>query len=144
MPCYFFNYTPYGWTSFLWANFKNINYLWILSIYDILVHKSNKYHVKNHFVSESSFCVVMKKAECLYCTLFMYSWLGYSYSLLTRLVILWISANTFPFKNIIKILLNIWWIESSNEWHLFEMKMFYKITNVFTVTFNQIIVSLLN
>ncbi len=38
-------------------------YLWLLSIYDILVHKQNKYHVKNHFISVSSFCVVMKKAE---------------------------------------------------------------------------------
>ncbi len=42
---------------------ENINYLWLLSIYDILVHKQNKYHVKNHFISASSFCVVMKKAE---------------------------------------------------------------------------------
>ncbi len=25
---------------------ENINYLWLLSIYDILVHKQNKYHVK--------------------------------------------------------------------------------------------------
>ncbi len=91
----------------------------------------------------------MKKAEsvstvlslpCFYIQLAI----GYIYSLLTRLVFLWISANTFPFKNIIKILLNIWEIESSNERHLFEMKIFYKITNVFTVTFNQIMVSLLN
>ncbi len=35
-------------------------YLWLLSIYDILVHKQNKY-VKNNLAS--SFCVVMKKAE---------------------------------------------------------------------------------
>ncbi len=35
----------------------------LLSIYDIFVHKKNKYHVKNHFISASSFCVVMKKAE---------------------------------------------------------------------------------
>ncbi len=42
---------------------ENINYLWLLSIYDILVLKQNKYHVKNHFISASSFCVVMKKAE---------------------------------------------------------------------------------
>ncbi len=42
---------------------ENINYLWLLSIYDISVQKQNKYHVKNHFISASSFCVVMKKAE---------------------------------------------------------------------------------
>ncbi len=42
---------------------ENINYLWLLSIYDILVHKQNKYNVKNHLISASSFCVVMKKAE---------------------------------------------------------------------------------
>ncbi len=42
---------------------ENINYLWLSSIYDILVHKQNKYHVKNYFISASSFCVVMKKAE---------------------------------------------------------------------------------
>ncbi len=42
---------------------ENINYLWLLSIYDILVHKQNEYHVKNHLISASSFCVVMKKAE---------------------------------------------------------------------------------
>ncbi len=41
----------------------NVNYLWLLSIYDILVHKQNKYHVKNQLISASSFCVVMKKAE---------------------------------------------------------------------------------
>ncbi len=40
-----------------------MNYLWLLSIYDILVHKQNKYHVENHFISASSFCVVMKNAE---------------------------------------------------------------------------------
>ncbi len=28
---------------------ENINYLWLLSIYDILVHKQNKHHVKNLF-----------------------------------------------------------------------------------------------
>ncbi len=27
---------------------ENINYLWLLSIYYILVHKQNKCHVKNH------------------------------------------------------------------------------------------------
>ncbi len=42
---------------------ENTNDLWLLSIYDILVHKQKKYHVKNHFISASSFCVVMKKAE---------------------------------------------------------------------------------
>ncbi len=42
---------------------ENVNYLWLLSIYDILVHKQNKYHVKNQLNSASSFCVVMKKAE---------------------------------------------------------------------------------
>ncbi len=42
---------------------ENINYLCLLSIYDILVHKQNKYHVKNHFISPSSFCVVMKKQK---------------------------------------------------------------------------------
>ncbi len=29
---------------------ENINYLWLLSVYDILLHKQNKYHVKNHFI----------------------------------------------------------------------------------------------
>ncbi len=42
---------------------ENINYLWLLSNKDILVHKQNKYHVKNHYMSASNFCVVMKKAE---------------------------------------------------------------------------------
>ncbi len=42
---------------------ENINYLWLLSIYDILVHKQNKYNAKNHLISASSFCVMMKKAE---------------------------------------------------------------------------------
>ncbi len=42
---------------------ENINYLWLLLNKDILVHKQNKYHVKNHYMSASSFCVVMKKAE---------------------------------------------------------------------------------
>ncbi len=42
---------------------ENINYLWLLLIYDILVNKKKKYHVKKHFISASSFCVVMKKAE---------------------------------------------------------------------------------
>ncbi len=42
---------------------ENMNYLWLLYIYDILVHKQNKYHEKNHLISASRFCVVMKKAE---------------------------------------------------------------------------------
>ncbi len=42
---------------------ENMNYLRILSIYDILVHKLNKYHVKNHFISASIFCVVIKKQK---------------------------------------------------------------------------------
>ncbi len=42
---------------------QNINYLWLLSMYDILVHRQNNYHVKNLFISASSFCVVMIKAE---------------------------------------------------------------------------------
>ncbi len=42
---------------------ENINCLWLLSIYDILVHKQNKYNVKNHLISASSFCVVMKKVK---------------------------------------------------------------------------------
>ncbi len=67
VPCYYFNCTPYGYS---WDKnaphvyeliVENINYLWLLSIYDILVHKQNNYHVKNHFILASSFCVVMKK-----------------------------------------------------------------------------------
>ncbi len=64
VPCYCFC-TPYGYS---WDKnaphvyeliVENINYLWLLLIYDILVHKQTKYH----FISASSFCVVMKKAE---------------------------------------------------------------------------------
>ncbi len=50
---------------------ENMNYLWLLSISDILVHKQKKHHVENHFISASSFSVVMEKAESvstvLYC-----------------------------------------------------------------------------
>ncbi len=42
---------------------ENINYLWLLSMYDILVHKQNQYHVKNHLISASNFCVLIKKTE---------------------------------------------------------------------------------
>ncbi len=31
---------------------------------------------------------------------------------------------------------NLWWIESSNEQHLFEIEIFCNIINVFTVTFD--------
>ncbi len=69
VPCYCFNCTPYGYS---WDKnaphvyeliVENINYIWLLSIYDILVHKLNKYYVKNNLISATSFCVVMKKAE---------------------------------------------------------------------------------
>lgn len=55
---------------------ENINYLWLLSIYDILGHKQKKYHVKNHFISASSFCVVMKKAESVPTVLSLPLYLG--------------------------------------------------------------------
>ncbi len=59
VPWYWYKNAPHVYELIV----EYINYLWLLSIYDILVHKQNKYHVKNHFISASSFCVVMKKAE---------------------------------------------------------------------------------
>ncbi len=65
VPWYCFNCTPYGYSRDKNAPHvyelivENMNYLWLLSIYDIVVHKQKKYH----FISASSFCVVMKKAE---------------------------------------------------------------------------------
>lgn len=42
---------------------QNINYLWLLLMYDILVHKQNKYIVKNHSISASSFFCSDEKTE---------------------------------------------------------------------------------
>ncbi len=42
---------------------ENINYLWLLSIYDISVQKQNKIMWKITSISASSFCVVMKKQK---------------------------------------------------------------------------------
>ncbi len=39
---------------------------------------------------------------------------------------------------------NLWWIESSKEQHLFEIKIFCNIINIFTGTFDQFNASLLN
>ncbi len=38
----------------------------------------------------------------------------------------------------------LWWIGNSKEHYLFKVEVFYKILNVFTVTFDQFNVSLLN
>ncbi len=66
----------------------------------------------------------------------------------TFLVIIDVKNGSYSLHNFLKpcyIFSRIfWWIESSKEQHFFKIELFCKIINVFSVTFHQFNVSLLN